>query len=58
MMKKFYITSIIICIVEFLLFAFICLDINPAMWAVEARIGYAVTIVFGLSLYSAIYWFG
>lgn len=55
-MKKFYITSIIICIVEFLLFAFICLDINPAMWAVEARIGYAVTIVFGLSLYSVIYW--
>lgn len=54
-MKKFYITSIIICIVEFLLFALVCLDINPAMWAFEARIAYAVTIVYGLFLYSMIY---
>lgn len=54
MMKKIYIISIIIC-VEFLLFAVICNDINPAMWANEARIGYAISIVYGLFLYSVIY---
>lgn len=54
-MKRFCITSIIICIVEFLLFAFICMDINPAMWPMDARIGYAVTIAVGLFMYTVIY---
>lgn len=55
MMKRFCITSIIICIVEFLLFAFICMDINPTMWPMDARIGYAVTITVGLFIYTVIY---
>ena len=55
MIKKFCITSIIICIIEFLLFAFICMDINPAMWPVDARIGYALSIVVGLCVYTVTY---
>ena len=55
MIKKFCITSIIICVIEFLLFAFICMDINPVMWPMDARIGYAATIAVGLFIYSVIY---
>lgn len=55
MIKKFYITFIIICIIEFLLFAFICMDINPAMWPMGARIGYALTIAIGFFIYSLVY---
>lgn len=55
MIKRFCITSIIICIVEFLLFAFVCFDINPAMWPSEARMGYAITITVGLFIYCVVY---
>lgn len=55
MIKKFYITFIIICIIEFLLFAFICMDINPTMWPMGARIGYVVTITVGFFIYSVAY---
>ena len=41
MMKKICITSVIACIVIFLLFAFAWWDINPAMWSDGARIGCA-----------------
>lgn len=55
MIMKFYITFIIICIIEFLLFAFICMDINPAMWPMDARIGYVLTIAIGFFIYRLIY---
>lgn len=54
-MKRFCITSLIICIVEFLLFAFICLNINPAMWPMDARMRYAVAIIVGLFMNAVIY---
>lgn len=40
-MKKICITSVLACIVIFLLFAFAWWDINPAMWSDGGRIGCA-----------------
>lgn len=41
MTKKICITSVIACIVTFLLFAFAWWNINPAMWSDGGRIGCA-----------------
>jgi hypothetical protein len=41
MIKKICITSVIVCIVTFLLFAFAWWNINPAMWSDGGRIGCA-----------------
>lgn len=41
MIKKICITSVIVCIVVFLLFAFAWWNINPAMWSDVGRIGCA-----------------
>lgn len=55
MTKKICITSVIVCIVIFLLFAFAWWDINPAMWSDDGRIGCASAMA--ISIFICIFTF-